>query len=434
MARLPSALASFLLAGALLATAGEARADFALRDGDTVVFLGDSVTAARTYGKMVENYTLLRFPGRKVRFFNAGIGGDTAAAALARLDRDVFSRGATVVTVCFGMNDVGWGLTADGAHVKAHLDGVRAIVRACKQRHARVYVLSPAVTAADPAKTEGDFLERLGEQAMAVARQMGEGAIDVHGTMRAIQRRIWAADALVKDDQQATMLHLADGVHLNDLGQMAMGYAILKGLGAPAEVSGATVDAGAGRVVSAEGCRVTDVRPLPDGVSFVRLDEGLPVNFGLFGALSFVWVPVHQDLNRYGLAVSGLPAGAYQVRADDRLLGTFEAAALGKGVDVASVTADAWQPGGPWDAQASVLSELTNARHDLAKAALLRALWLPATDLAELDTGVGRADDALVELQRAAARPRPYRFTVRKAPPPASPASPNSPTPPAKPR
>ena len=55
--------------------------DFALRDGDTVVFLGDSITAARTYGKLVENYTLLRFPDRRVRFYNAGQGGTLRPAA-----------------------------------------------------------------------------------------------------------------------------------------------------------------------------------------------------------------------------------------------------------------------------------------------------------------------------------------------------------------
>src|SRR5512138_3115564 len=71
--------------------------DFALRDGDTVVFLGDSITAAQSYGKTIENYTLLRYPGRKVRFINAGQGGDTAAGGLARLDKDVFDRGATVL-------------------------------------------------------------------------------------------------------------------------------------------------------------------------------------------------------------------------------------------------------------------------------------------------------------------------------------------------
>ena len=37
---------------------GVVRADgFALRDGDTVVFLGDSITAARTCGRIIENYS-----------------------------------------------------------------------------------------------------------------------------------------------------------------------------------------------------------------------------------------------------------------------------------------------------------------------------------------------------------------------------------------
>src|SRR5262245_66057399 len=81
-----------------LACCGPVRGEFALRDGDTVLFLGDSITAARTYGKIVENYTMLRFPDRKVRFINAGWGGDTAAGGLKRLDRDVLHRGGAVLT------------------------------------------------------------------------------------------------------------------------------------------------------------------------------------------------------------------------------------------------------------------------------------------------------------------------------------------------
>ena len=51
--------------GFMLAT-GDTHAadDFAIRDGDTVVFLGDSITAARNYTRTVENYVLLRYPGR----------------------------------------------------------------------------------------------------------------------------------------------------------------------------------------------------------------------------------------------------------------------------------------------------------------------------------------------------------------------------------
>jgi hypothetical protein len=48
----------------LLSAGPPPAADFALRDGDTVVFLGDSITAARTYGKIIEDYTLRRFPDR----------------------------------------------------------------------------------------------------------------------------------------------------------------------------------------------------------------------------------------------------------------------------------------------------------------------------------------------------------------------------------
>jgi lysophospholipase L1-like esterase len=91
----------------LLLAAACSAGEFAIHDGDTVVFLGDSITAARTYGKIIEDYTLLRFPQRKVRFINAGHGGETAQGCLQRLDQDVFAQGATLLTVAYGINDIG---------------------------------------------------------------------------------------------------------------------------------------------------------------------------------------------------------------------------------------------------------------------------------------------------------------------------------------
>ncbi len=141
------------------ATAG----DFALRDGDTVVFLGDSITAAHGYSKLVEQYTLLRFPERRVRFINAGRGGDTAAGGLQRLEHDVFSRGATVLTVAYGINDIGWGMKADEEHKRKFLESVCGIVEACQNRKVRVFICSPAITAENPDTAETNFLQKMAD-------------------------------------------------------------------------------------------------------------------------------------------------------------------------------------------------------------------------------------------------------------------------------
>ena len=121
-----------LLVGRILVGTAAGQSGFFLRDGDKVAFLGDSITAARGYTKIVEHYTLMRFPERKVEFVNAGQGGDTASGSLKRLDRDVFSKHATVMIMTFGINDIGWGTKADDAHKQLYLDGVRSAIEQCQ--------------------------------------------------------------------------------------------------------------------------------------------------------------------------------------------------------------------------------------------------------------------------------------------------------------
>jgi lysophospholipase L1-like esterase len=405
---------------ALVPVAANSAEDFALRDGDTVVFLGDSITAARTYSKLIENYTLLRFPGRKIRFVNSGIGGDTAQKGLARLDRDVFAHQATALVVMFGTNDIGWGLYADEEHKRQYLDAVAAIVDRCRERKVRVYLCSAPVTAEEPDKSELGFLKRMCDEGMTSARERGEQAIDVHGYMRDIQRRVARNNGrLAKDEtkgkERPTTLHVADGVHLNDLGHLAVAVAMLKGWHAPPEVSSATLDATEGKVLEAHGCKLSNIERLESGLAFTRLDEGLPLNGGLFFALNFAYVPVHQELNQYLLAVKNLPAGKYALKVDGRSVGSYSADQLAGGINIASATGDAWQPGGPWDAQATLVKSLTDARHDLQTAALLARLYLPEHPTsAALLPDVDPADERIVALQRTAAAPQAYRYVLQR--------------------
>jgi lysophospholipase L1-like esterase len=388
--------------------------DFAIRNGDTVVFLGDSITAARTYSKIIENYTLLRFPERKVRFLNVGRGGDTAAGGLERLDRDVFQARATLLLVAYGINDIGWGLKADPEHKKTYLDAIRGMVKACCSKGVRVYICSAAITAADPAKSEEDFLQTMCDEGMALSRSLGGGAIDVQRTMRTIQKKVWAANTLVKDEAKRESLHTADGIHLNDLGQLAMAFAIMRGLGAPADVSSVDIDFRGPLVLQNRACMVSDIAARDGSVEFVRLDDGLPLNYGLLWTLNFRFIPIAEELNRYLLRIRNLPDGSYEVRADSRSAGTFTSGQLAAGVNLASTTPDPWQPGGPWNAQANVLQSLTEARHQLATAQVFADSYLAGTNLTlQLAQQTALANKQLVTMQRQVARPRPYHFLIR---------------------
>ena len=277
----------------------------------------------------------------------------------------------------------------------------------------RVYICSAAVTGGHPDKTEDDFLQQMCDEAMAIAKEKGEEAIDVQRTMRDIQRRVLKANESVPEDKQQT-LHAADTIHLSDLGQLAMAYAILKGLGAPELVSSATIDAATRTVTDATGCRISDIETSPGSLRFTRLDEGLPFNNGLFSSLSYRFVPM-DELSGYRLAALNLPAGKYQLTVSGREIGTYRSAQLARGINIASATANVWQPGGPWDAQATSLKSLTDARHDIDVSARLAAAYLPESAfIPPLNEQSAHANERIVQMQRLVARPRPYQFVLTR--------------------
>ena len=59
-----------------------------LSDGDSFVFIGDSITHQCLYTQYVEDYFYTRYPGKRIHFRNAGVGGDTAHQVLVRFDNE----------------------------------------------------------------------------------------------------------------------------------------------------------------------------------------------------------------------------------------------------------------------------------------------------------------------------------------------------------
>lgn len=84
-----------------------------------IVALGDSVTRGSTragildlcsvWHQMLKQELASRYPKTVFNVLNAGVGGDTAKHALARLERGVLSHRPDVVLVGFGLNDAGAG-------------------------------------------------------------------------------------------------------------------------------------------------------------------------------------------------------------------------------------------------------------------------------------------------------------------------------------
>src|SRR6266513_6364904 len=103
-----------LLSCLVLALSSTAAAqDFSLKNGDTVVFYGDSITDQRLYTTFAETYVLTRFPHLHVSFVHSGWGGDRVGGGAGgpidvRLYRDVLPYNPTVVTIMLGMNDGGY--------------------------------------------------------------------------------------------------------------------------------------------------------------------------------------------------------------------------------------------------------------------------------------------------------------------------------------
>src|SRR2546426_6066417 len=154
--------------------------DFFVKDGDRVVFLGDSITEQRLYTTYIEAYVLTRYPKWKLTFRNVGWGGDTswlrqrahpdekqlfAADESAQqkmvedsvgrgLNRDVLPLKPTVVTVKFGMNDHSYQPFREDIF-RAYVRSQEEIAKVLKQHGARVAFLTPQPiedTRPDPAK------------------------------------------------------------------------------------------------------------------------------------------------------------------------------------------------------------------------------------------------------------------------------------------
>src|SRR5262245_59606290 len=249
--------------------------EFQIRDGDRVVFLGDSITEQRLYTTYIEAYTLTRYPTWKLSFRNVGWGGDTswlrqrahpdegklfaADEAVQQkmveesvgkgLGRDVLPLKPTFVTVKFGMNDHSYKAFREDIF-RAYVRSQTEIAEMLKTAGARVAFLTPQPIEdkrPDPDKdVRNQTLRKFCDGLKAVAQKEGAIFVDQFDPYMAMLLRERASDP-------DFTIGGGDAVHPGPIGHTVMAWAVLTGLGSPALVSRVELDCAAQKITAADG-------------------------------------------------------------------------------------------------------------------------------------------------------------------------------------
>ena len=321
---------------------------FALHDGDRVTFYGDSITAQREYTEDVEEFVLTRFPSWKVSFHNAGVGGDSVSGGEAgpidlRLDRDVFAWRPDVITIMLGMNDSYFRPNEPGIY-STYTDGYRHIVESIKKNDpgARITLIKPSPYDDITYKSSGmnDTLLKYGAFVAQLAQEEGTQLADFNTPLTAVIEKINAEfPALAREV-------ISGRVHPQQGGHWIMAESLLKSWQAPTLVTAVAIDAGAKPSADATNTSVTALTrakgKIPGKISWIQTDEALPLPLPP-PEVDPVLVLALKDsdliaaLDQETLQVRALAAGTYDLLIDGRKIGSFTAAQLANGINLATM-------------------------------------------------------------------------------------------------
>jgi lysophospholipase L1-like esterase len=427
--RIPFFAACSLLLPALAPVAGAAEGSrFFLRDGDRVVFYGDSITeqtfwGAGAYADFTETYVLTRFPGLRIDFTNSGWGGDAVSWSGGgpvdlRVRRDIIAHRPTVVTIMLGMND-GKYQAFDPAVFGTYRDGYRRIVDTVRGElpGVRLTLIKPSPfddITREPLFGDGynAVLLRFGRFVGTLAAEEGQMSVDFNAPVAAMLRKAREIDPALSRKIINDRIHPGPGAHL------LMAEALLEGWNAPALVADVSIDAATG-AVRAEGARVGDLR-MDGGLAWTETDGALPMPVDLSDPATELAVrcsDFFDALDREPLRVSHLKAAAYALKIDGSLVGVFSRDQLAAGVNLARLQT-------PMARQAAEVHRLIERRNHLyfvrwheIQVSLVQLGSTDAVDAAipPMLRAIDAEEDAVAAQERAGAQPvaRRYELTPR---------------------
>jgi lysophospholipase L1-like esterase len=396
--------------------AAGAQRGFALKNGDRVVFYGDSITDQRLYTTFAETFVVTRFPKLNVTFVHSGWSGDRVMGGGGgpidvRLKRDAIAYRPTVMTIMLGMNDGSYRAYDEGVF-NTYANGYRHIIQTMKEADPgiRITVIQPSpfddVTRApgwDPGYNSvlvryGEFLKELGQQEKLAVADLNAPVVTM----------------LVKAKETGLALAtriIPDRVHPGPGGHLIMAGALLQAWNAPALVTAVEIDAQSRRVTRAANARVSDLAG-DGGLTWTQADNALPMPVDMNDpviALAVRSSDFVETLDQQTLKVTGLSGPGYTLKIDGEYAGSFTKEQLADGVNLALLPT----PMAKQAMQVHALTLLHNNIHFIR----WRQVQVPfekenLPSMQKALEGLDMLEMDVVRRQRAAAQPLPHKYEL----------------------
>jgi len=213
-----------MMAAAALMTGSTLMAgEIAVKEGQKIAFMGDSITQAGAGPKGYVTLVIkgLEAAGVMTTAIPAGISGHKSNNMLERLDRDALSKKPDWMTLSCGVNDVWHG--ANGVPLDQYKINITKIVDQCQTAGVKVMILTSTMIGEDQPNPNNQKLVAYNDFLKELAKEKKCLLADLNADMQAIIAKAGA-------EKKGNIL-TGDGVHMNPAGDQMMALGVLKAFG-----------------------------------------------------------------------------------------------------------------------------------------------------------------------------------------------------------
>lgn len=308
-----------------------------LQDGDTFVFIGNSITHQCEYTQFIEDFFYTRFPNQKINFINAGVSGDFARDVLNRIEKDILVHRPRYASILIGMND-GMYVNWQDSIFNAYKADMTVLMNTLDEHDVRPIMLTPTIYDTQQGLIGENWVDKdivpnlhydavlafFGAWVAEAAGLRGYGYADLHGDLTRFTRKA--------REKEGDFTFVPDAVHPESDGQFIMALSFLKGIEVDPYISEVVVDQQNGEWIY-EARNATLSNRQKTKISFDLKAQALPWVVPENARYAFDLTEA-SSMTKEVVCVYGLTHGTYDLIIEGNVVGQYTHRDFARGVEI----------------------------------------------------------------------------------------------------